>query len=202
MIQQINLYQSGKNGDSRLLLNPYVLIVLAASMLVILMSGYGLSNFYANQAKQKDLKIQLQQIQARIQKIQADNPSRQTDTALILELQKTQTDYQNMSQTQEMLADVQSDQSRGFSRYFTALAGLTDHNIWLTRILFNGETGSIRLEGSTFKAERIALMLESLQTTNVFEGRHFATLDIDQSQKNPEQVDFSVSSSLSGEGEH
>ena len=83
----------------------------------------------------------------------------------------------------------------------SALAGQADSQVWMTAIRFNSQTDSITLKGGTFKPEQIPLLLKRLQNTSVFKGRHFAKLLIQQSKETPEQVDFSVSSSLKPETE-
>jgi uncharacterized short protein YbdD (DUF466 family) len=201
MIQQINLYQVKGDSNKHLLLNPYIFSFIAFILLLITISGFSLNSLYSNQVQQKQLKAQLQQVDTRLQHIQAEHPNQPIDTVLSQELQQTQNYYQNLTQTLEMLADTQSDRSQGFSRYLQALANQADHNIWLTRIQFNSKSDSIRLEGSTFKPEQISLLLERLQTSNVFKGRYFAKLDIQQSKENSEQFNFSVSSSLKTESE-
>ncbi len=201
MIQQVNLYQQSGEKNSHFLTNPYLLAVLAAGLLLAIVSGLSISKLHTNQTEQQQLQAQLLQMQARLQQLQAQFPNQQIDSLLNQELQQTQSYYQNLSQILELLADTQSDRSRGFSRYLSALADQADSNVWLTGIRINSETGNISLTGGTFKPEQIPLLLQRLQNTSVFKGRHFARLSIEQSPKMAEQVDFSVSSSMKPETE-
>jgi hypothetical protein len=201
MIQQINLYQDSGASDSRILCNPYVLTILTTVLVLIIVSGFSISKLHSNQAKQEQLQAQLQTEHLHLQQLQIQYPNQQIDAVLNQELQRTQGYYQNLSQTLEILADTQSDRSRGFSRYLSALASQSDSHVWLTAIRFNSETDSITLKGGTFTPEQIPLLLQRLQNTSVFKGRHFAKLLILQSDETPEQVNFSVSSSLKPETE-
>ncbi len=201
MIQQINLYQQSGADSSRIIFNPYLLTILTTVLILIIIGGLNISKLHSNQAKQAQLQAQLQTAHIQLQQLQAQYPNQQIDPALNQELQQTQGYYQNLSQTLEILADTQSDRSRGFSRYLSALASQADSNVWLTTIRFNSETDSITLKGGTFKPEQIPLLLQRLQNTNVFKGRHFAKLLIQQSEETPGQVNFSVSSSLKPETE-
>ena len=199
MIQQINLYQHSGASESRVLTNPYLLAIFITGLFLTIVSGLSISKLHTNQTSRQQLQAQMQQSQAHLQQLQARHPNQQIDSLLNQELVQTQSYYQNLSQILELLADTQSDRSRGFSRYLSALAEQADSNVWLTAIRINSETGSIRLKGGAFKPEQIPLLLQRLQNTSVFKGRHFAKLSIQQSPQMAEQVDFSVSSSLKPE---
>jgi Tfp pilus assembly protein PilN len=82
-----------------------------------------------------------------------------------------------------------------------ALANYVDHRIWLTHILFNAKTDNIILEGATYKAEQIPLLLQGLQASTIFKGRHFAKLSIDKTEAHSDQIDFTVNSSLKSKEE-
>ncbi|MDD1621053.1 MAG: PilN domain-containing protein [Methylococcaceae bacterium] len=201
MIQQINLYQNGGTGNSHALLNPYLLIIIAACLGLVIVSGLELNERSDNQAERQQLQAQMLEAQAQLKKLQAQYPSQQIDSLLNQELQQTQGVYQSLSRIMELLADNQSDQSLGFSRYLSALAEQANADVWLTGIRINSETDSLSLQGSTFKPEQIPALLQRLQNTSAFKGRHFARLSIQQAPQTAEQVDFSVSSSLKPETE-
>lgn len=201
MIQQINLYQNGGTGDSYAWLNPYLATVVVSCLCLVIVSGLGLNKQHSNQIERQLLQTQMQDAQVHLQKLQAQYPSQQIDSLLNQELQQTQGVYQSLSQILELLADNQSDRTQGFSRYLSALAEQANSDVWLTGIRINAETDSISLQGSTFKPEQIPSLLQHLQNTGAFKGRHFARLNIQQSPQTPEQVDFSVSSSLKPETE-
>lgn len=201
MIQQINLYQHGDTNNGQVWSNPYLLAVFSTALLLLTVSIFSIVKFHNNQDAQKLLQAQMQQAQAHLQQLQAQYPKQQIDSGLTLELQKTRAYYQNLSQILELLADTKSDRSLGFSRYLSALADQADNNVWLTAIRINSETESISLKGSTFKPEQIPLLLQRLQNTSVFKGRHFARLSVEQSPQTPGQVDFNVSSSIKAETE-
>ena len=200
MIQQVNLYQQG-GKDQHPLANPYMLTVMAAVLIMMLVSGLEMSALKTDRQQAGLLQNQLQQAQTHLHQLQAEYPNQQIDSVLNQELQQTQSYYQNLSQLLELLADNRSDRSKGFSRYLSALAEQADSNVWLTGIRINSEKDSIGLKGSTYMPEQIPLLLQRLQNSSVFKGRHFAKLSIAQSPENPEQIDFSVSSGLKAETE-
>jgi Tfp pilus assembly protein PilN len=200
MIQQINLYQQD-DSETLILANPYVLAILSTCLLFVIITVFSLFSLQHKQDAQKLLQAQLNEVQAHLQQLQAQYPKQQIDTVLDKELQETRGYYQNLSQILEMLADNKSDRSLGFSRYLLALANQADSNVWLTAISIDSETESMSLKGSTFKPEQVPLLLQRLQHTSAFKGRHFARLSVEQSTLSPEQVDFKVSSSLKAEKE-
>lgn len=201
MIQQINLYQNVDTDDTHALLNPYLLAFIATCLCLAIYSGVTLYSLNSNQSARQQLQAQVQQAQMHLQKLQAQYPNQQIDTLLNQELAQSQSLYQSLSQILELLTDNQSDQSLGYSRYLSALADQADSNVWLTGIRINSASDSLTLEGSSFKSEQIPALLQRLQNTSAFKGRHFARLSIQQSPKTPEQIDFSVSSSLKPETE-
>jgi len=201
MIQQINLYQQDDANGSHAWSNPYLLAIAATAVILLLVSVYSLGSLHGNQDTQKLLQARIQETQAHLQALQAQNPKQQIDAGLTQELQKTKNYYQNLSQILELLADNKSDRSLGFSRYLSTLANHSDSNVWLTAIHIDTENDTMSLEGSTFKPEQIPLLLQRLQNTSAFKGRHFARLSVEQSTETPDQVNFDVSSSLKSETE-
>jgi Tfp pilus assembly protein PilN len=128
--------------------------------------------------------------------LQAKFPKQAVDNSLSEQLQTSQQLYQSLSQIVELLSDDQSDQAKGYSQFLTALAEHTNRDVWLTRINIDSTTQDIRLHGSTFKSDQIPALLQHLQNSKAFKGRHFARLTIQENPDNPALTDFNVSSSL------
>jgi hypothetical protein len=201
MIQQINLYQDSLNAGTRSDINPYLLAVIASIAFFVsssVLSWYVINN---QESERQLLQQQLRQSAAELLTLQSQLPDPQKDNLINQEIQQSQYLYQNLSQIVELLADTQNDQTQGFSHYLSALAEQADSTVWLSRIRINAISNDISLSGSSFTPAHIPLMLQHLQTTAAFKGRHFARLDMQQSEKNPEQIDFSVSSNLNPDTE-
>lgn len=194
MIQQINLYQLGSRQSITLWRNPYLLTLLGVVLYLVVVGGISSEQLADSQAKLKALQNEQTQLQSRLQTLQSQFPDQQSDALLNQEIQHTQTVQHSLSRILGLLADDQTDQTRGFSGYLTALATQSDSKAWLTGIQIDGTSSSIRLQGSTFKPENIALLLQRLQHTDAFKNRQFAKLSIQQSASVSEQVDFDVSS--------
>lgn len=196
MIQQINLYQDKLGSESQSDFNHYLLAVFASIFLLLALSGlngYQISN---QQAQHQILENQLLQSTTELLTLQSQLPNPQNDALIDQEIEKLQTLYQNLSHILELLANTQQDQSQGFSGYFSAMAEQADNSVWLSRIRINTSKKDISLDGSSFKPQSIPLLLQRLQNTAAFKGKNFARLSIQQSEKKPEQIDFSVSSSF------
>ncbi|PPD32799.1 MAG: hypothetical protein CTY19_10075 [Methylomonas sp.] len=201
MIQQVNLLRHSSHGDNQLLKNPYFLTSIVVCVVLLTISVINYSNHSAQISRHQQLQQELQAASARLQEIQARFPSQTPDTTLQLALQQTQQRYQSLQQIVALLTEDQSDQVLGFSRYLTALADQADANVWLTRIQFDSESHHISLQGSTFKSEQIPALLQRLQHSKAFQGRHFARLLIQKNPNNDTQTDFSVSSNLKPEAD-
>lgn len=202
MIQQVNLYRNADQADYAFLKNPYALISLGACLLLIIVSVVSEYNLQQQKQQRQDLEQQLQIATAHLEDVQTRFPQKTLDNALTLQLQQAQQQYQNLAQIMELLSDDQSDQALGFSRYLSALADQADRDIWLTRIRFDSINNDISLHGSTFKPEQIPALLQRLQNSPAFKGRHFARLSIKQNPENNAQTDFSVSSNLKPDPEN
>lgn len=195
MIQQINLYQAGAR-DSFPLKNIYFLSLLAACLLLIVISGLNEYRLQQTQTQHQQLASELQNKTAHLQQLQAKFPKQAVDNSLSEQLQNSQQLYQSLSQIVELLSDDQSDQAQGYSQFLTALAEYGNRDVWLTRINIDSTTQDIRLHGSTFKPDQIPVLLQHLQNSKAFKGRHFARLSILENADNTALTDFNVSSSL------
>lgn len=196
MIQQINLYHDNIDTRSQSNLNHYLLVLIASVMLLLISSGLSWYQIATQQSKRQLLQTQLQQATTELLTLQSQLPNPQNDALLDQEIQQAQTRYQNLSRIMELLTDTQQDQTRGFSHYLSALAEQADSSAWLSRIKINTISNDISLYGSSFQPQPIPLLLQRLQTTSAFKSRSFARLNMQQSDNAPEQIDFSVSSSL------
>lgn len=196
MIQQINLYHDNIDTRSQSNLNHYLLVLIASVMLLLISSELSWYQIATQQSKRQLLQNQLQQATTELLTLQSRLPNPQNDALLDQEIQQAQTRYQNLSRIMELLTDTQQDQTRGFSHYLSALAEQADSSAWLSRIKINTISNDISLYGSSFQPQPIPLLLQRLQTTSAFKSRSFARLNMQQSDNAPEQIDFSVSSSL------
>ncbi|OAI11038.1 hypothetical protein A1359_15180 [Methylomonas lenta] len=196
MIQQINLYHDNIDTRSQSNLNHYLLVLIASVMLLLISSGLSWYQIATQQSNRQLLQNQLQQATTELLTLQSQLPNPQNDALLDQEIQQAQTRYQNLSRIMELLTDTQQDQTRGFSHYLSALAEQADSSAWLSRIKINTISNDISLYGSSFQPQPIPLLLQRLQTTSAFKSRSFARLNMQQSDNAPEQIDFSVSSSL------
>lgn len=201
MIQQINLYQDNLGNNSQSNLNHYLLAILASIVFLLSISGLSWYQIGTQKSQRRLLQDQLQQSTTELLALQSKLPIQQNDALIDQEIQRSQTLYQNLSRIMELLADAPQDQVQGFSHYLTALAEQADSTAWLSRIRINNVSNDISLDGSSFQPQSIPLLLQRLQTTTAFKERSFASLSIQQSDKAPEQIDFSVSSSLNPDAE-
>jgi len=99
----------------------------------------------------------------------------------------------DLSQVIHLLSNKKSDQTQGFSRYFSALARQSIADVWLSGIHINADQQSIVLKGSTFYPGKTPVFLQNLQNEAVFKGKSFAKLEMIQAEKNNSQINFTIS---------
>lgn len=202
MIQQVNLYPLDEAANQHWLANPYGLAILATLAGLLASTGFNLYWLNQQQHQRQQLQLQIQTTATEITALQTKLPTPQTNNALDRQLQQTQIVYQSLSKIIEMLTDDQSDKAQGFSRYLSALADQADNKVWLSKIAIDSASNQLLLEGSSYQAELIPALLQRLQHTEAFQGRHFSKLQIQQNKDHPEQVDFSIGSGQVVQDEH
>jgi len=196
MIQQINLYQDIlKQGQAKPVINNTFFGLIVIILLII---GYSIYLVLDLDSTKKSLvlaKQQLSEAETRVKLNQVQYPRQQINSLLSQEVSRSQTLLASLSRVIELLTDKNSDQTQGFSRYFSALARQSIADVWLTNIVINGQKHSLKLQGSTYKPEKIAVFLQKLHDESVFRGRSFAKLIMEEVEKTDNQIDFIVSSS-------
>lgn len=195
MIQQVNLYtdifKQTKQGSA---INAFFYGAVAIISLLVAFSIFLLIALNNTKGNIQVAKQNLIQTESRIQLLQAQYPKQQTNKLLTEELSHYQNKVNNLSHVIQLLSDKASDQTQGFSRYFSALARQSIAEIWLTNISINGIQHNINLQGSTYQPEKVALFLQNLHHEAVFQGQSFAKLVMKQAKENKDQIDFSINS--------
>lgn len=202
MMQQVNLYQEVESKPTSLILNPYLLACLASIAGLLTFTVLTVYTLAEHQHQLHTLQQQLQAATLEANTLKARLPTPQSNSALEQQLQQTQQLFQGMSNIVALLNDTQSEQITGFSRYFAALANQSDSQVWLSRIEIDATRKRLNLQGSSYEPELIPALLQRLQRSEAFKGRLFSQMQIQQNKENPQQLDFSISSSPAEEGEH
>lgn len=199
MIQQINLYQETDHSGSHWRSNRYALSMLASILVMLIMTATTWLSLTHQKNRRLELQQQLQTASQEVMALQAKLPTPQSNVALDQQLHQTQSIFQSLNHIIETLNDDSSDKALGFSRYFLALSGQSDNHVWLSNIAIDAANNRLTLEGSSYRPESIPALLQRLQQTEAFKGRHFAKLQISQNKDTPELVDFSISSAQADE---
>ena len=194
MIQQVNLYQEIlQQNRSGPVTNRYILGLTVVMLLLIGMSIYIAVDLNNTKSSLQKAKQQLREAETRVQQLQVQYPKQQINTLLTQEITRSQNILASLSRVIHLLTDKESDQTQGFSRYFSALARQSISDVWLTTIYINGQTNNLKLQGSTYIAEKIPVFIQKLHNEPVFQGKHFEQLIISQAEESENQIDFTVS---------
>ncbi len=197
IVQQVNLYQDSLK-QKKLSIDFY----LGAIMVFAFFIGFSLINVYLIQNLRNDSRIVEQKRKAlaseqeQVKLLESKLPKQETNTALVAEFEQWQKKRDALKQTLAILINNDNTRSQGFSAYFQALANQSVSDVWLTVIHLDTEQQSINFEGSTFKTDKIPYFLQQLQQEPIFQGRTFAQLQIEKSEKIPNLMNFTLSTHL------
>lgn len=196
MKQQINLYHDClRKSHTKPVIFKYF---YALGFLISLMLIY---NVYlaleVRDLKDKNINtlLQLQSAKTHVQLLQAKYPKKQINKLLQQKLTQSQDMQTSLARVISLLTDKDSDQSQGFSRYFSAFARQSVNGLWLTKITVNAHSNNILLYGSTNNPKTLPTLLHQLQQEPVFKGKVFAKLQMQQAEESNTLVNFTISTS-------
>ncbi|MFW5442924.1 MAG: PilN domain-containing protein [Methylococcaceae bacterium] len=194
MIQQINLYQDSlKQGQTKPGVNNMLVGLIIIFVLIVSYSIYLFLDLNDTKKSLVLAKQQLTEAETQVRLIQVKYPRQQINQLLTQEISRSLNMLTSLSRVIQVLTDKNSDQTQGFSRYFTALARQSIADIWLRGIVINGQTHSLIIQGSTYNPEKIAVFLQKLHHESVFRGRIFARLIMAEEENTENQINFTVS---------
>jgi len=197
MIQQINLYQKLVQGK-KAGLNKQSYII-GGSLLFLLVLCYCVWQGWQVHQLKAELQVKQTQLNTEISDlslIQLQYPTQEINPLLVSELDRLQNISASLERVVTMLSDQQSDKNTGFSAYFNALAEQSINKLWLSKIEIDAETHTIRLEGSTYLPNTLSILIERLNKEASFKGRYFADLQMQASESNAKQINFTISTQV------
>jgi len=197
MIQQVNLYQDIlRQEQNKSGINQYWIGLAAVAMLLIVFSIYSIWNLKTTETEVQNLQKSLEAEQAKANLISSQIPKQEIDAQLDEEIKHWQNILDELTHAMQLLSGKITDQSPGFSSYFQALSNQSIPDVWLRSLYLNGQKQIIDIEGSTFKPEKIPYFLQQLQKEPIFNGHTFAKLIMQKSEEIPNQMDFTLSTTL------
>ncbi len=194
MIQQINLYQDVlKQNQAQPTINRYIYGSVAALILLLAYSIYLFLDLNNTKNNLQKAKQQLLKAETQVQVMKIKYPEQKINPLLAQEVSRLQNIVGSLSSVIHLLADKKSDQTQGFSRYFSALSRQSIPNVWLRNIAINGGKQILTLQGSTYTAKKIPVFIQNLHDEPVFQGRNFAQLVMFQDKETENLINFTIS---------
>jgi len=196
MKQQINLFQTDLIIGRQ---QPAILNYLyGLILLVVILSIFSVTllfNINSTQAEISSTRQRLQQAQIKVKLLQVQYPKKQINTLLANKIQQSQDMQTSLERIIRLLTDKTSDQTQGFSRYLSAFARQTLPNLWLSNIVIDAQTKSLRFSGSTYTPQNLPVLLQKLQSEAIFQGKIFVKLQMKQSEDKEfsNKTDFIIS---------
>lgn len=183
MSQQINLFnpvfRQQKKYLSAATMAQALGMILAGSLLL---SGY--LAYRASQLKGQAAMVTAQLNDARkdMDRVNIEFPPRQKNTALALDIQKTETDLQALQKISDILQKGELGNTNGYADYFRAFARQIVDGVWLTDISILGAGAEIGLHGRTLDPELVPTYISRLKNEPVMQGKSFAQLKMQAPQ--------------------
>jgi len=194
MIQQVNLYQDCfKQNQNTPAFNLHLVSLVSLIVILFCYSIYlyiDINNTKNTLTSNKQL---LAAAETQVQLLQVKYPRQQINKLLEQEISRSQSVHSSLSRVIQLLSDKSSDQTQGFSRYFSALAQQNISEVWFKKITIDGNKNTLTLQGSSYNPDKIPLMLQKLHNEAIFQGKIFAQLIMTQAKDNDSQIDFTVS---------
>jgi hypothetical protein len=194
MIQQVNLYRHlGEQKQAKPALNSYLYGSALFILILLGLSIYSYINMKQTKNSLQQARLDIQNTETQVTTLHAQYPKQQLNTGITQKISLKQKILGDLSQIIHLLSNKESDQTQGFSRYFSALARQSIADVWLSGIHINADQQNLVLKGSTFYPGKTPLFLQNLQNEAVFKGKSFAKLEMMQAEKNDSQINFTIS---------
>ncbi|MCK4841775.1 MAG: hypothetical protein KAT04_07805 [Methylococcales bacterium] len=197
MIQQVNLYQDSlKQSKTRPVIVYYIYGLTALFSLLISFSFFLNSNIKNTKADIISIKHKLRNAKTHVQLLQVQYPRQQINKLLTQKITQSQEMRTSLANIISLLTDKESDQTQGFSRYFSAFSRQNIPELWLNNIIINTQEKSLHLFGSTYYPEKVPMLLQKLHREPIFQGKIFIKLLMNKAEKSDKQIDFVISTTL------
>jgi len=202
MKQQVNLFHADLiAGNKQAAILNYLYGISALVLILAIFSATLVFDIDSTQTEISSTRQKLQQAQTKVQLLQVQYPRKQINTLLAKKITQSQDMQTSLKQIIRLLTDKTSDQTQGFSRYFSAFARQTLPNLWLSNIIIDAQAKNLRFSGSTYTPQNLPVLLQKLQSEAIFHGKIFVKLQMKQAEEPSNRTDFIISTSDETEGD-
>ncbi|WP_153108773.1 PilN domain-containing protein [Propionivibrio limicola] len=196
MSQDINLYEERLRPRRDLATARN----LGVAALVTLVAVSGLAAWSGHTATQKTAAAAAlqKQLAAEQEKLVAQSrlvSERRVSPALAAELDKARATLAGRTEVMSVLESGQLGNTSGFSRFFSGFARQASLDIWLTGFRMTRGGEEIEIRGRMFDPARLPTYVQGLSGDPVFQGRRFASLDMQGIEPEAESKDSALAQS-------
>jgi hypothetical protein len=192
-MQQINLYQpilrkQEKIFSAKTLLQGNLLVLVGLVLLYV----YTVIQTQSMQAQLGQVQQQRDEQVKQVAALSAQYPVKAKDESLKGRVERAQAELQHKRRLLAAVEQLGLDGEVSFSEHLAGLARQDLPQIWLHHItLQNGK--QVELIGSAYQAEEVPLYLQRLTNERAFNGTAFHSVVIARNEKQPGQVEFTLS---------
>ena len=195
MKQTINFYQDEFRKPKVVFPASYMVLILAASMLLILAGGgYQYWSVWSIGKKVEQLKVANHTQSSRIEERKAALELVKTDPQLEAKLQQLNNKNLDKRRLSSYINRMGLDTGRSISQFYKALTRNDMKGVWLNNIVLYGHGKDVSLTGMSHKASDVPVYIGQLKSDPVFNGLSFRSLTVKKSDKFPRYTEFQVDS--------
>lgn len=193
MKQQINLFQPMFRRQKK----PFsaVTMLMLTAFFIVVFAGiyaYSISQLRSVETYLSAIDSDLEKLRNQTEKLTSQFPAKSKSKLLESEISRLGSELEKRQQIKNALALPSLENKRVFSGVLESLARKHVAGTWLTKVSITEGGEALGFEGKTFSSELVPVYIRQLSEEKSFAGLSFNVLDLQQSEKDPLNLDFQV----------
>ncbi|OGT64001.1 MAG: hypothetical protein A2W69_04805 [Gammaproteobacteria bacterium RIFCSPLOWO2_02_47_7] len=196
MNQQINLYQPMFRKQKKIFSAATMLQICLFFIFVFAgLYAYELYRMTPINEQVTNLKGELQELTAQLNKLKKQQPARAKSVLLDKEIARVTRELEQIRHIQQILSGKALGNTSGFSGHLEAFARQRVEGAWLTRFAITGGGTALVLQGNTLASELVPVYIQQLANEKALSGTSFNFMELKRSGdiEKLNQIAFTVS---------
>jgi len=196
MNQQINLYQPMFRKQKKVFSAATMLQICLFFIFVFAgLYAYELYSMTPFSKQVTNIKGELQEMTAQLNKLKKQQPAKAKSTLLEKEIVRVSRELEQSRRIQQILSGKALGNTSGFSGHLEAFARQRVEGAWLTKFAITGGGTALMLQGNTLSSELVPVYIQQLSNEQALSGASFNFMELKRSGdiETPNQIAFKVS---------
>ena len=194
-MQQVNLFQSQFRRQSE----PLVMQQLLWSVVgfVVILASLSLYRQWNTVTLQSDFQQQKQYLAVLNKKLiplKQAQAAKQKSPRIQKELEEKQKKVNTKQQLLKIMSQRSFGNTKGFTKQLTGLAQQRIEGLWLTALTIRSGGVFMDMQGNSLRPELLPQYIQRLSNETIFKGSKFDTLLMEQHEKKPGWISFTLNS--------